>query len=165
MFGSKREFSDIDIYLVSDEMEPFHADWIDTRVHTQERFEEGIRNFDVRVTDPIFSGEFVFGDRDYFKQQKQKLREQPITEEALKHNFKKSEDYRNLAKEEFELCDQVENHSSYTETHLANALALKEGLRLFIKKDLLSYLKRASAEGDKPLQLQGRYKKCNLNKL
>jgi len=165
LFGSKREFSDIDIYLVSDEMEPFHADWIDTRVHTQERFEEGIRNFDVRVTDPIFSGEFVFGDRDYFKQQKQKLREQPITEEALKHNFKKSEDYRNLAKEEFELCDQVENHSSYTETHLANALALKEGLRLFIKKDLLSYLKRASAEGDKPLQLQGRYKKCNLNKL
>ncbi len=155
LFGSEKEFSDIDIYLISDEIEPFHADWIDVRVHFQRCFEEGIRNFDVRVTDPIFSGEFVFGSRDYFEEQKQILREQPITEEAIRYNFQKSENYKNLEEEDFKLCDQVKNPLSYSQTYLANALALKEGKKLFTKKDLLLYSLRASAEDDKLLQLQG----------
>jgi len=155
LFGSKEEFSDIDLYLISDEIEPFSSDWIDTRVHNQKRFEEGIRNFDVRVTDPLFSGEFVFGNKKYFEQQKQKLIEQPITDEEIKYNLQKSNDYKNLPKGDFELCDQVENPSSYAETYLSNALALKEGKRLFTRNDLISYSLRASAEDDKPLQLQG----------
>ncbi len=154
LFGSKEEFSDVDIYLVSDEIEPFSSDWIDTRVHNVSRFEEGIINFDLRVIDPLFSGEFFFGDGNYLEKQKQRLREQPITEGAIKYNFQKSEDYKDLRRDDFKLCDRVENHLSYSKTYLANALALKEGKRLFTKEDL-SYSKRASAEGDKPLQLQG----------
>lgn len=160
LFGSKREFSDIDIYLVSDEIEPFSSDWIDARVHTKKRFEEGIRNFDIRVTDPLFSGEYIFGDKIYLEEQKQRLEEQLITQEAIQYNFQRSKDYGNLKKENFELCDQVVNQESYAETYLANALALREGKKLFSKKDL-SYSKRASAEDDKPLQMQGGKKKCN----
>ena len=43
----------------------------------------------------------------------------------------------------------------YSQTYLGNALALRQGKRIFTKEDLLLYSKRASAEGDKPLQLQG----------
>ena len=150
LFGSKEEFSDMDLYLVSDEIEPFHADWIDVRVHTPRRFEEGTRNFDVRVTDPLFSGKFVFGNRNYLEQQKQILREQQITEEAIKYNLQKSEDYRSLSKDFFELCDQVENPLSYAATYLANALALRQGLRLFAKEELFSY----SLE-EKQIQMKG----------
>ena len=150
LFGSREEFSDIDLYLVSDEIEPFSSDWIDTRVHTQEKFEEGIRYFDVRVTDPLFSGEFVFGDRRYLEEQKQRLREQPIIEKAIKYNLQKSEDYQRLKKEEFELCDQVKSPLSYSKTYLANSLALREGKRLFTKEDLLSYSRR-----EKQIQLKG----------
>jgi len=155
LFGSKKEFSDIDIYLVSEDIEPFSSDWIDTRIHTQERFEEGLRNFDIRVTDPIFSGEFILGNKDYFERQKQKLSEQPITEEAIQYNLQKSENYGKLKKENFELCDQVVNQRSYKDSYLVNALAIRNGLRLFTKENLDSYSKRASAEGDKPLQFQG----------
>jgi hypothetical protein len=150
LFGSKNQFSDIDLYLISDEIEPFSSDWIDTRVHTQKRFEEGIRNFDVRVTDPLFSGEFVFGNKKYFEQQKQILGEQQITKDAINYNLQKSEDYRNLQKGDFELCDQVENSSSYAETYLANALALRQGKRFFTKEDLPSYFRR-----EKQIQLKG----------
>jgi predicted nucleotidyltransferase len=150
LFGSRREFSDIDIYLVSNEIEPFSSDWIDARVHTKKRFEESIKYFDVRVTDPLFSGEFVFGDRRYLEEQKQKLREQPITEEAIRYNLQKSEDYRNLSKENLELSDRVENPLSYAETYLANSLALREGLKLFTRNDLISYSHR-----EKMTQLKG----------
>jgi len=155
LFGSKEEFSDIGLYLVSDEIEPFSSDWIDARVHTLKKFEEGIRYFDVRVTDPLFSGEFVFGDRKYLEDQKQRLREQPITEEAIRYNLQKSEDYKKLRREDFELCDRVENPLSYSETYLLNTLALRQGKKLFTKEDLLLYSKRASVEDDKPPQLQG----------
>ncbi len=154
LFGSRKPFSDIDIYLVSDKIEQFSSDWIDTRVHTQKRFEEGLRNFDLRVTDPIFSGGFIFGDKDYFEKSKQQVLSQPISEEAIIYNFQKSEDYRNFSKEEFDLCDQVVNQKSYVQSYLSNALVLRKGLRLFTKEDLL-HSKRASAEGDKPLQFQG----------
>ena len=150
LFGSKEEFSDIDIYLVSDEIEPFSSDWIDTRIHNQKRFEEGIRNFDVRIIDPLFSGEFIFGNRNYFEQQKQILREQPIIEESIQYNLQKSKDYRDLQKGDLELCDQAENPLSYAETYLANALALRQGKRLFSKEDLLSYSRRENL-----IQLKG----------
>ncbi|MBU2615925.1 MAG: hypothetical protein KKC19_02370 [Nanoarchaeota archaeon] len=141
LFGSRAPFSDVDIYLVSDEIKPFHSDWIDVRIHDVNRFKNGIVNFDVRVTDPLFSGEFVFGDKDYLEKQKQRLREQSITEEVIKYNLQKSENYRNLGKGDFELCDRVKNPLFYSQTYLANALALKEGKRLFTKESLLSYSK------------------------
>jgi len=156
LYGSRKEFSDIDIYLISDEIKPFSSDWIDVRVHTQRRFEKGIINFDVRVTDPLFSGEFIFGNRDYFEQQKQVLKNQQITEEAISYNFQKSENYKKFVEKDFELCDQVENPLSYSQTYLANAIALREGKKLFTKKKLLLYLKKqAPVEGDKPPQMKG----------
>jgi len=155
LFGSRKPFSDIDIYLVSNKIEPFSSNWIDTRVHTQNRFEEGIRNFDIRVTDPLFSGEFIFGDRIYFEQQKKRLRNQTITQEVVKYNLQKSEDYKNLRKEDFDICDQVVDSKGYVQTYLLNALALKQGKRLFTRNALVSYPLRASVEGDKPPQFQG----------
>ncbi|MEX0920905.1 MAG: hypothetical protein WDZ62_01450 [Candidatus Pacearchaeota archaeon] len=150
LFGSKKPFSDIDVYLVSDKIEPSKSDWIDVRVHDSKRFEEGIKNFDLRVMDPLFSGELIFGEEDYFKEQKQKLQEQPITEESIKYNLKKSRDYGNQPPEYFESFDRVNDPSSYTKTYLANALALKEGLKLFTKKDLISY-----SRSEKFIELKG----------
>ena len=155
LFGSKKEFSDIDIYLVSDEIEPFSSDWIDVRVHSQSRFEEGLRNFDLRVTDPLFSGEFVFGDKIYLEERTRRLEKQPITQEAIQDNLQKSENYGKLRKKEFELSDQVEDQESYKKSYLANALFLKQGLRIFTKANLDLCSMRASVEDDKLPQLKG----------
>ena len=44
-----------------------------------------------------------------------------------------------------------------------DGIALKEGRRLFTREDLLNYSKRALAESDKPLQVEGGLNKCDSN--
>ncbi|MEA3379212.1 MAG: hypothetical protein U9Q69_06305 [Nanoarchaeota archaeon] len=138
LYGSKKPFSDIDIYLVSDEIKPFHSDWIDVRIHSFQRFKEGFDSFDLRVTDPIMSGEFVFGDKNYFDGLVEKLKNKPINQESIAYNLQKAKDYSSLPQEELNLSDRVKDPKSYALTYRLNALALKEGLKLLTKDSILS---------------------------
>ena len=95
--------------------------------------------FDVRTTIPLTTGEFILGDRDYYEQSKQRLRNQPITDSAVRHNLKKSERMKRLKEKHSDNESAVRKFTGYALTYLANALALKQGLRLFTKQGLLSY--------------------------
>jgi hypothetical protein len=48
------------------------------------------------------------------------------------------------------ICDFVGEQKGYSQTYLANALALKQDKRLFTKEDLLSY-----SQQEKNIQLKG----------
>jgi hypothetical protein len=152
--GSKKPFSDIDLFASSDYLRSAKNDWLDLVVFDEEDFERRIGLFEVQLTLPIMEGEFVAGDENYLQQKIRQLQEQPITEEAIKHNFEKSDKER-IASEETNDEEQKRVFSSYSKSYLANALALRRGLRLFSKEDLISYSLRASVEDDKPPQLQG----------
>jgi hypothetical protein len=137
LFGSRKPFSDMDIYLVSDEISPFHSEWIDIRIHSMKRFEEGLKNFDFRVSDPLFSGEFIFGDKYYFNQVREQLLIQPITKEAIEYNYKKSESYKN--QEKMELCDRAALPETYVKSYSLNAQALEKGIKLFTYENIKSF--------------------------
>ncbi len=139
--GSKKPFSDIDLFASSNYLQPAKNDWLDLVAFDEEDFEKRIGLFEVQLTLPIMEGEFVAGDKSYLQQKRKQLQDQPITEEAIKHNFEKSEKER-IASEETN--DEVlrEVFSSYSLTYLANAFGLQQGKRLFTKEDLLSYSRR-----------------------
>lgn len=154
LYGSKKEFSDIDIFMVGNEIPRIRNDWIDVVSYSPKEFEEKRSLFDIEITDPLFSGEFVFGNRRYLEEQKQRLREQPITEKIIKYNLDEAETQEKSAYDFSEDSDWRKIGLSYALTSRLMADNLRQGKRIFTKKDLL-HSKRASAEDDKPLQMQG----------
>jgi len=159
LYGSKKEFSDIDVFMVGEEIPRIRNDWIDVVSYSQEEFEEKRRLFDVEVSDPLFSGEIILGDRNYFDIQRNLLVQQPITEEAIKYNLQEAEEQAKSAYDFSEDSEWRQIGLSYALTSRAMAEKLKQGKRGFTKIDLLLHSKRASAEDDKPLQMQGGKKK------
>jgi hypothetical protein len=148
--GSKKPFSDIDLFVSSNYLQTTKNNWLDLVVFNEEDFEKKIKFFESQVTHPIMSGEFVAGDEKYLQQKKEQLQEQPITEEAIQHNFCKSEEQRTRALEYPKKSKERKLGFNYSETYLRNALALREGLRLFTKEDLFSWSLR-----EKRIQLKG----------
>lgn len=162
LYGSRKEFSDIDVFIVSGSL-PSCNSWLDVRVYPLRDFERKIGLFDIAITNPLITGEFLFGDKNYFKQLKNKILSQSITKKAIQYNLKESENQRNLAYDYPENSEERKRGLSYSTTYLATSLSLKEGKKLFTKEELLSYLqKQAPVEGGKPPQLKGgRFKESN----
>ena len=150
LYGSKNEFSDIDIFIVGENPQESHSDFLDAKMQSPRDLRKGIKNFDVRTLIPLMNGEFIFGNRDYFEQSRQKVLSQPISEEAIKHNLKWSFRMQRL-RDENSKDDFLRNKfEGYSQTYLANALVLRQGKRLFTKEDLLSY-----SQQEKKIQLKG----------
>jgi len=61
LYGSKKPFSDIDIFMVSNNLNEINSSWLDIRIYSEKEFENGIEMFDISITDPVLSGEFVLG--------------------------------------------------------------------------------------------------------
>jgi len=158
LYGSRKEFSDIDVFMVGQGAQnEAHSDWLDVKYKSHKEFNKGLRNFDVRILTPLMNGEFIFGDRNYFEQAKRQVLSQPITEEAIKHNLKWSSRMQRLKDENLEDGFLRNKFSGYSQTYLTNALALRKGLKLFTKENLLSY-----SQSEKPIQLKGgTEKECN----
>ena len=149
-YGSRKEFSDIDVFIVGENPQESHSDFLDVKMQSPRDLKKGIKNFDVRTLIPLMNGQFIFGDRDYFEKSKQQILSQPISEEAVKHNLKWSFRMQRLKDENLEDDFLRNKFEGYSQTYLANGLALKQGLKLFTKEDLLSY-----SHSEKTIQLKG----------
>lgn len=148
--GSKKSFSDIDLFVSSNYLQSIKNNWLDLVVFDERDFEKRIRLFEVQVTYPIMSGEFIAGDENYLQKKRKQLQEQPITEKAIKYNFKKFEEQKIFASIQDITEKQKKVHISYSQTYLANALALKEGKRIFTKEKLHDF-----SHSEKFIELKG----------
>ncbi|MEM4605611.1 MAG: nucleotidyltransferase domain-containing protein [Candidatus Pacearchaeota archaeon] len=157
LYGSKKEFSDIDVFIVGEELPRISNEWIDVTIYNPLHFEYSVSMFDVAITDPLFSGEVVISRNNLeIKDYREKLKNQAITKEAVFYNLIKSKEQLLFSLYFPENSKERKIGINYSKTYFANYLALKEGKRLFTKNELLSYLqKQAPAEGDKPLHLKG----------
>jgi len=139
LYGSKKEFSDIDVFIIGEEIPRIRNDWIDVVSYSEREFKEKRSLFDVEIADPLFSGEIILGDRNYLEMQRNLLTKQSITEEAINYNLQEAEQQEKFA------CDSPENSEwrkiglSYSETSRFMVKNLREGKRIFTKKDLISY--------------------------
>ena len=138
LYGSRKPYSDIDLFVVSDEIKDFKNDWLDIYSLTPKEFEYSVSMFRISVTDPLLTGELIMGDKNYFEQKKRQLQEQPITQEAIYYNLRKSKEQKILAAQFPSNSKEYQIGMSYVQTYLKNALALKQGKKVLTKKALLS---------------------------
>lgn len=139
LYGSRKEFSDIDVFMVGDEVPRIRNDWVDIISYSQREFEEKRRLFDIEISDPLFSGEIIFGDRRYFEIQRGLLVQQSITEEAINYNLREAENQEKYAYDFPENSEWRQIGLSYAETSRFMVENLRQGKRIFTKKGLISY--------------------------
>jgi hypothetical protein len=136
IYGSKKPYSDIDLFIVSEKIKDFMSNWLDIYSLSPKQFEYSVSVFDIAVTDPLLTGEFVFGDREYLEQKKWQLQKQAITWESIYYNVIKGKEQKNLVKDYPKNSKEWEIRVSYSETYVKNALALRQGKRKLTKTAL-----------------------------
>lgn len=140
LYGSKKEFSDIDIFMIGKNPLEFNSEYLDAKMESGRDLKKGVKLFDVRTIVPLMTGEFILGNEEVLKQIREQLSNQPITKDAIKHNLKWHSRMLRLNEENEENPFLQKKFEGYAKTYLANALALKQGLRLFTKEDLVKFL-------------------------
>jgi len=138
LYGSKKAFSDIDVLLISDNLQEIISPWLDVRVEKEKDFEEEITMFDISITDPILTGEFLIGEIEYLNEKRKQLLQQPITKEAINYNLLKSEEQKKIAFLYGACLNERAHGLSYSKSYLLNALTLQENKRLLTKEKLFS---------------------------
>lgn len=138
-FGSGKPFSDIDLFVVSNDIISTYDPWLDVRVYKLEDIERNIRLLNPMVTDPIMVGNFVFGGEEYMEGLKQKIVEHPITEDAIRFSLDEyGIEMRRARDSSLGRHLQSKNLRS-AKIFLTNALALKNGNKILSSKGLVDY--------------------------
>ena len=99
-------------------------------------FYNALKHFDISVTDPIFTGNLIYGDKNKFEQLKLQVLEQPITPEDIEYNFIEAIKQRELLPEIPENDKRRKDCLSYIESFLQNAKQLSLGHKALTLKEL-----------------------------
>lgn len=127
LYGSGKPYSDIDLFIVSDKIQSGYTPWLDIYARTPKEFEKDLSNFSIAVTDPIFSGKIIIGEISYQEQLKQRILNQPITQEAIQYNIAQSEEQGRIALMYPEGSKEREIAESYQQSFRKNAEELQKG--------------------------------------
>ncbi len=123
LYGSQKPDKDIDLFIVSNEKsQNYFNGWLDIYHLDKEEFEGLVSKFNISVTDPLFSGTLIYGNKYYFENLKQKVEQQPISQEAINHNLSKAEKqkgylsyYENMPREKKICLSYIKSYSVNTE--------------------------------------------------
>ncbi|MFH1637570.1 MAG: nucleotidyltransferase domain-containing protein [Candidatus Woesearchaeota archaeon] len=137
LYGSRKPESDIDLFIVSDNPSfNSHNGWLDIYELNREDFEKRVRLLDISVTDPLFTGEIICGNKTFLEETRQNILSQEISKEAVYYNFKQAEFQKN-ALQNLKGDTILEKASlSYLKSYTANAKALGQGKKFLTFKSL-----------------------------
>jgi hypothetical protein len=130
LYGSQEPYSDIDLLVVSDKINSGYNHWLDIYARTQEDFEKDLSNFSIAVTDPLFSGRTIVGGSGHQEQLKQRVLNQPITQEAIQYNMQQSEEQGRIALMYPEGSKERSIAVSYQQSFRKNAEELQKGNKI-----------------------------------
>ncbi len=154
-FGSGKPFSDIDLFVISNEINSMHSNWLDIRAYNLKETEDNIKLLEPKITFPLFEGKFIFGDKNYWRTLKEKILNQKITEEAIsynlnKYNYHKQRSFDNSIGKYL----QYKNSRS-SKIYLSNALAMKQFYKALTFKELIDYSHKRFSHSEKIIELKG----------
>ncbi len=91
LYGSQKPESDIDLFIVSNNNSAnYFNGWLDIYELNKNEFIDLSKKLDISITDPIFSGRLIQGDKTYFEKIKKQIQEEPITQEAIDYNLREA---------------------------------------------------------------------------
>jgi len=92
LYGSQKPESDIDLCIISNNpSNQYFNGWLDIAELNRNDFHNRKNNLDIALTDAMFSGKLIYGDKNIFQQYKQQIIDAPISKEMIEYNIKKSE--------------------------------------------------------------------------
>ena len=128
LYGSQKPEKDIDLFIVSNNASTSYFNgWLDIYELNRAEFNRLSDNLDISTTDPLFTGELIYGDSNFFEKLKQKIKDQPITQEAINHNFSEAEKQKKYLSYFSEIDKRRDDCLSYIDSFFQNAEQLKLG--------------------------------------
>jgi len=153
-FGSGKPFSDIDLFVASNDIKPMFDYWIDVRAYSLKEIEKGISVLNPMITDPIIVGSLINGDEEYFKDMKKRIIAQPITEEAINFSLHEYESEKRRARDKSLGLHLQDKNLRSAKTFLTNALALKNDYKILTFNGLVNY-SHVLSQSEKFIELKG----------
>lgn len=132
LYGSKKSTSDVDIFIVGDGVKTYKNDWLDIYAMSSEEFDGRLDAMLIDVTDPLFTGDIVFG-KEEVENLKRKVLEQPITDDMIKENLAASMRERYVIDKGFLDGKELHNARGYMSSFRTNALYLSQGKKMLTK--------------------------------
>jgi len=134
IYGSQKPYSDIDLFIVSNKIQSCYNNWIDIYARNSKEFKRDLENLSIAVTDPLFSGRTIIGERRYQEQLKQQVLRQPINQEAIKYNMQQSKEQGRIALMYPEYSKERRIAQSYQESFRRNAEELQQSNKILTLK-------------------------------
>ncbi len=126
VYGSRKPHSDIDIFMVSDKIPNNYSEWIDISSITHQKFQELLSKMDLSITDPLFTGQFICGNKAYLEQAKTTINKMPITQENIEHQILHSEQARHIALANDGDLEKYQTAMRWKDSYFANAKEMKQ---------------------------------------
>ncbi len=138
VYGSRKPYSDIDLFMVSDRLPCTHFGWLDIYSVTSKVFDDLISKFDISISDPLFTGEMVCGDKGIVEQTKAKLLSSAIAPDAIRFHRQHAEIAKETALQYGEDSSEYQTALRYNRSYLANAKELEQGRKPLTLKNLIA---------------------------
>jgi len=137
LYGSKKPYSDIDLFIVTRaKTTNYFNGWLDIYQVNKEEFITLLELLDISITDPLLTGVLVKGDETLLKEYKEKIAHQEITRNAILHNQLMSENQLLLSQDKELSLREREVAKNYALTYMLNAQCLQKGIKLLTKQEL-----------------------------
>lgn len=137
LYGSQKPYSDIDLCVISkNESFQYFNEWLDIAQLSREEFLNRLNNLDIAITDAMFTGTIIYGDKKFFEQKKQEVINMPITQDKIDYNTRKSKEQDELLKIHKENPRNKELCLSYKKSFARNAEQLQKGNKALTLKKL-----------------------------
>ena len=149
VYGSRKPYSDIDLFIVSDNIPCFSKGWIDVYSVSRNSFSDLLSKLDISITDALFSGELVYGDNALFENAKIKAACAPPSKEAIDFHL----NHVSKAKELSERCtDAGDKRTSarYAVSYYLNAVEMRQGRKPLTLNALIEKYPEEFREFEKP---------------
>lgn len=149
VYGSRKPYSDIDLFIVSDNIPCFSKGWIDVYSVSRNSFSDLLSKMDISITDALFTGELIYGNMDLFENAKIRARDAAISQNAIDFHL----NHVSKAKELSDKCtDAGDKRTSarYAVSYYLNAIEMRQGRKPLTLKALIEKYPREFREFEKP---------------
>jgi hypothetical protein len=136
LYGSKKPFSDIDLFIVSkNDGKSYSNGWLDIYEVNTGEFVEGIERLDISVTDPVMTGTLIYGNPKTYSRIKEMTINMPISQKSIMHN-------KHMASAQLALSERTTDQEikligkNYNRSYLFNSISLSQGIKLLTLENI-----------------------------
>lgn len=149
VYGSRKPYSDIDLFIVSEKIPCFFTGWLDVYSVPREKFNGLLANQDISITDALCTGELVYGNDASFQNAKRNAVESAITKEAIEFHLNHSRKAGEMSLK-CENADEKRSAARYAVSYRLNAIEMKEGRKPLTLKALIERYPEQFKQFEKP---------------